>query len=102
MCQALFESGWQPQELAREVRRTCGAVAGRLVELGVTAAHAALEGAVDDRWAQQIRELSQRDQSIRPGWLAAWRAREGLAADEGYLVAVKVMARGSRLPCSMC
>lgn len=98
MCQALWQSGWQPAELVREVRRSGSAVAGRLVELAICVAQEQVTGPVDERWSAQVRALSQHQESTRPGWFATWCKRERLPRVEAYLAAGTAMQCMGVLP----
>lgn len=96
---ALWESGWQPAEVRRQVRRTTTAAVARLVELAILAAHGRRSGQrIDPRWAEQLRAFKLRDVSTRDSLLATWRSREGLGRAEGYLATASVLAVLSGLP----
>lgn len=96
----LWRAGWQPAELAREVRRRTNALAGRLAELVVIVDHEHRSGQrLDPRWASQLQQLGQRSVSTRGGgWLATWRAAEGIDRSASYRAVLECEAAMCSLP----
>lgn len=96
----LWRAGWQPVELTREVRRRTNAAAGRLAELVVLVDHENRAGQrLDPRWAGQLQRLGQRSVSTRGGgWLATWRAAEGIDRAASYRAALECEAAMCSLP----
>ncbi|MBS43043.1 MAG: aromatic acid decarboxylase [Nocardioides sp.] len=90
----LWEHGWQPVELVRQVRRTGSAADARLVTLAVHAERAGHPGRSEDpRWSAQVAEVGLGDVSVRDGFLRPWRAVEGLDRATSYLDASAVLCR---------
>src|SRR6478672_7673140 len=74
---AAWNAGWQPLELARQVRRTADAVVARLALVAISADHAGRDrSALDARWVAQLTELDLPPIESTGGWLAKWGDRE--------------------------
>lgn len=81
----LWANGWQPAEVRRQVRREANAMAARLAELAILAEHDRRRGQrIDPRWIAQLEQFGQRDVSTRAGWLARWRAGQGIDRAASY------------------
>jgi hypothetical protein len=89
----LWEGGWQPAELHRELRRSLSPAAARLGLLAIDASHAGYGPAdLDPRWAAQLEAVGADRTTPATGWVARWRSDEalddaGLPADLGPLLA---------------
>ena len=92
----LWDNGWQPHEVVRQVRRDRSTVAGRLATVVVVADHAGRHAdTLDPGWAAQVAALSA---SVPPGtggvagWFARWREQESLDRGAGLTLAVEVLS----------
>lgn len=95
----LWAIGWQPAEVRRQVRRQTSAAATRLVELAVIVDHEErVDQPVDPRWAEQVRELSQRTVSTKGPWLTEWQRREALDRAEAYLLVAELLLALTSVP----
>jgi hypothetical protein len=77
MVAAAWNGGWQPIELARQVRRAKDALTARLALVAIAADHAGRgESTLDSRWVAQLSELDL--PTVAPGsaWLAPWACDE--------------------------
>jgi hypothetical protein len=81
----LWDGGWQPEELHREVRRSQGAAAARLVLDAIGADHRENGPTpLDPRWDAQLAEL-QVDRAIEPGWVRRWYRSESLGDGPAFV-----------------
>ena len=92
----LWDNGWQPHEVVRQVRRDRSTLAGRLATVVVVADHAGRHAdTLDPGWAAQVAALSA---SVPPGtggvagWFAGWREQESLDRGAGLTLAVEVLS----------
>jgi len=83
MVGAAWNGGWQPMELARQVRRATDAVAARLALVAIAADHAGRgESTLDPRWVAQLGELNLPPVAAGNAWLAPWAQNEQLTWPE--------------------
>jgi hypothetical protein len=76
---AAWNAGWQPTELARQVRRTADAITARLALVAISADHAArAPSTLDPRWIAQLTELHLPAVTASAGWIEAWARGERL------------------------
>jgi hypothetical protein len=69
---AVWQIGWQPAELQREVRRSGDAAQVALVRAGIAASHLRHDAAaLHPRWSSQLQHLD-RDAVADPGWVLRW------------------------------
>jgi hypothetical protein len=74
---AIWRSGWQPAELARQVVRTTSTPIGRLALVAIAADHSNRRPAtLDPRWITQLDALDLPRVEASTGWLAGWSERE--------------------------
>jgi hypothetical protein len=67
-----WNNGWQPRELVRQIRRTCGAPELALALLAIAADHHGRDpSTIDPRWLAQIAELDL-PTGRTAGWLDDW------------------------------
>jgi Protein of unknown function (DUF2786) len=79
---AAWRSGWQPRELVRQIRRTCGAPELALALLAIAADHRGRDATtIDSRWVAQIAELDLATGG-RAGWLGDWMRDVPLQHDD--------------------
>ncbi|HTD50405.1 MAG TPA: DUF2786 domain-containing protein, partial [Acidimicrobiia bacterium] len=79
MVGAAWKGGWQPIELARQVRRATDAVTARLAVVAIAADHAGrAESTLDSRWIAQLGELGLPPVAAGNVWLAPWARDEQL------------------------
>src|SRR6185503_20252637 len=79
----LWEVGWQPLEVHREMRRSGGTTAARLGVVAIDASHASFAPEeLDARWRSQLVDLGARGSTPQTGWLeglgrgrVSWTAR---------------------------
>jgi hypothetical protein len=89
---AVWDGGWQPLELARQVRRTAGAAGARLALWAIDADHSQRDHAtLDPRWAAQLEQLELPGAGGGTGWLAGWQAAEGPERSEALRVSLEVV-----------
>jgi Protein of unknown function (DUF2786) len=93
----LWDNGWQPHEVVRQVRRDRSTAAGRLATVVVVADHASRHAdTLDPGWAAQVAALGAsvppRGTSPAAGWFAGWREQESLDRGAGLTVAVAVLS----------
>lgn len=70
---AAWSRGWQPAEVVRHVRRTCGAAAAGLAALVIGVDHAdRAADTLDPRWVAQLETLDLSPVDPVSGWLADW------------------------------
>lgn len=95
----LWPNGWQPAELRRHAKAKATAASARLIELAILAEEDRSDNrSLDPRWAGQLQRLGQRSVSLRGGWLAGWRLREGLAATRALIAVAEAIALLVKLP----
>ncbi|MGO9874343.1 MAG: DUF2786 domain-containing protein [Acidimicrobiia bacterium] len=83
MVAAAWNGGWQPLELARQVRRATDAVTARLALVAIAADHAVrAESTLDSRWVEQLGELDLPAVAAGTALLAAWARDEQLTWPE--------------------
>jgi len=83
MVAAAWNGGWQPMELARQVRRATDAVTARLALVAIAADHVVRGGStLDARWVAQLGELNLPPVAAGNAWLAAWARNEQLTWPE--------------------
>jgi hypothetical protein len=83
MVGAAWNGGWQPMELARQVRRATDAVTARLALVAIAADHAGRSGStLDTRWVAQLGELDLPPVAAGDAWLATWAHDERLTWPE--------------------
>jgi hypothetical protein len=88
---AIWRSGWQPAELARQVLRTTSPPVGRLVLVAIAADHTNRRAAtLDPRWIAQLDALDL-PRVEATGWLAAWAEREQVRWSELVEAAVALL-----------
>ena len=89
---AIWRSGWQPTELARQVVRTTSPPVGRLVLVAIAADHANRRAAtLDPRWIAKLDALDLPRVEAATGWLAAWAEREQVPWSELVEAAVALL-----------
>jgi hypothetical protein len=94
----IWDGGWQPVELHREVRRTGGAAQARLLVHVIGADHRAhAPDPLDPRWEAQLADLGV-DRATVPGWVDHWRRTEGLDADAFAVELVGLLSVLARVP----
>lgn len=70
---AAWNGGWQPMEVARQVRRTADAVTARLALVAIAADHARHRAStLDTRWVAQLIALDLPPDPAGNAWLAEW------------------------------
>jgi hypothetical protein len=70
-----------------------------LAELVILADHERRPGhRLDPRWAAQLEQFEQRTVSLRGGWIAGWRGREGLSMADGCHAVLEASTTLVRLP----
>jgi hypothetical protein len=73
----IWDGGWQPAELVRQVQRAASATAGRLARFVLAAEHARRETTtLDVRWIEQLDRLALPTIEQPSGWLDTWAASE--------------------------
>jgi hypothetical protein len=88
----LWDNGWQPAELTRQVRRTTGAAGGRLALWAVAADHRGRHpSTLDLRWAAQLERLGLPDGDGTTGWFRSWERLEAVERPDVVRVAVEVL-----------
>lgn len=97
---ALWQGGWQPAELIRQVRRgSATAPAARLVAHAIATDHAARRAdTLDARWVTQVEGLDLPPADGRPGWVQRWIAAEGLDRMGALEAATGALANVLALP----
>ena len=99
---AIWRSGWQPTEVARQVLRTTSPPIGRLALVAIAADHTNRSTAtLDPRWITQLDALDLPRVEASTGWLGAWAEREQMPWSELVETAVallKSLASLSGLP----
>jgi len=79
MLATAWKSGWQPCELARQVRRSADATTSRLGLAAIAADHAdRAPSTLDARWIAQLEELELPPAVASTGWMAEWARTEQL------------------------
>ena len=70
---AAWRAGWQPTELARQVRRTANAVTAGLSLFAIAADHARrAASSLDARWIAQLDDLDLPPVAAGDAWVASW------------------------------
>lgn len=70
---AAWNAGWQPMEVARQVRRTTDAVTAKLALVAIAADHARRRAStLDTRWVAQLIALDLPPDPAGNAWLAEW------------------------------
>jgi hypothetical protein len=96
---AAWRGGWQPMELARQVRRAGNAVTVRLSLVAIAADHARRPAyTLEARWAAQLVELDLPCVAEGDAWLADWARRIELTWPEEVRAVVALL--GSLAPIS--
>jgi hypothetical protein len=99
---AIWRSGWQPTELARQVVRTTSTRIGKLALVAIAADHTNRRaGALDPRWISQLDGLDLPHVEASTGWLARWAEREqvpGLELVEAAVALLRSLVSLSGLP----
>jgi len=102
MIGAAWTGGWQPVELARQVRRTTDAGATRLVTVAIAGDHARRGAAtLDPRWIAQLDRLDPPRVTASTGWLDGWAEDDHVPWPEVIGAAVALsgcLAALTRLP----
>ncbi len=93
----LWDNGWQPHEVVRQVRRAGSSTAGRLTAVVVVADHAHRHAdTLDPQWAAQVAALRAGVPAAPGGpagrWFAGWCEQEALGRDASLMAAVTVLA----------
>ena len=99
---AAWNAGWQPNELARQLRRGADADSAKLALVTIGVDHADRDAStLDARWAAQLAELDLPQVASGPGWLARWARAEELtwpAALRSGITLLRGLATISPLP----
>lgn len=92
--EGVWEGGWLPSEVVREVCRRCGSLHGDLLCTAVASAQTRLEGSPPDLWVAQLEELGAAERWWGGGrdWLGAWALRNGKEWTAAFRVAVEALA----------
>ena len=73
----MWNGGWQPAELVRQVQRATNATTARLALVVIAADHARRRAAtLDPRWIEQLDRLGLPAIDQPAGWLSGWAASE--------------------------
>ncbi|MET0965077.1 MAG: DUF2786 domain-containing protein [Nakamurella sp.] len=97
----LWESGWQPMDVAHIVRRHQGARGATLVTAAI-AGSAARDRHFDrapQEWVDQLRSLgiSAAQQKAAPGGLAAWQFAQGISLWDGWRDILRLLGQFQQL-----
>jgi hypothetical protein len=88
-----WRHGWQPMEMAREVRRSANAAAAGLSLMAIAADHAnRAASTLDSRWVTQLDDLDLPPVADGDGWFAEWGRQVQLAWPEQVRSVVSVLA----------
>lgn len=80
---AAWNGGWQPMEVARQVRRTTDAATAGLALIAIAADHARHRASnLDARWAAQLIALDLPPDPAGNAWLADWARHDQLTRRE--------------------
>lgn len=93
----LWDNGWQPSEIVRQVRRASTAAAGRLAASLIVADHVGRsQQTLDPAWAAQLSVLRTdappQASTLAASWFAAWTHHEAFERSECLTHAVAVLA----------
>jgi hypothetical protein len=84
--------GWQPREVARQIRRTTDASTARMALVAIAADHAQRSAAtLDGRWVAQLTALDLPPVAPSASWFAEWQQHEQLAWPEQLRCAVALL-----------
>lgn len=74
---AVWNGGWQPSELVRQVQRTTNGATTRLALVSIAADHQRRRAyELDPRWIDQLDRLAVPHVASPTGWLTSWAERE--------------------------
>jgi hypothetical protein len=98
----IWNGGWQPTELVRQVQRATNATTARLALVVIAADHARRRAAtLDPRWIEQLDRLDLPAIEQPAGWLGAWAASDQAgwhAVVEAVVAYLRCLASLTRLP----
>ncbi|MCC5951452.1 MAG: DUF2786 domain-containing protein [Acidimicrobiia bacterium] len=91
--------GWQPAEVARQVRLRCDRATQRALRRAITANHVSRPGdTLDVRWRAQLDDLGIRSITADRRWWSAWAHTEQLDRTEALGVTLRMLAEVGSLP----
>jgi len=97
-----WRAGWQPAELARQVRRTTDAATARLSLVAISADHAHRDRAsLDARWIAQLEDLQLPRVDPTDDWIDDWARRDridGRATARAALALLRALSAIRSLP----
>src|SRR5437773_11507567 len=88
-----WRHGWQPMEVAREVRRSANVATAGLSLMAIAADHAnRVTSTLDSRWVAQLDDLDLPPVAAGDGWLAEWGRQIQLTWPEQVRSVVSLLA----------
>ena len=96
---AAWNAGWQPRELARQVRRTSDATTVGLTLFAIAADHAGRPASsLDPRWIAQLDDMDLPAAAACDDWLSEWGRLEAAPRPEQVGAAVSLLQALSGIP----
>ena len=94
-----WEGGWQPVELARQVRRTTSSAAAQLARWAIAVDDAPRRAStIDARWQAQLDALGLPSVDGGGGWITAWSLAEGVDGEAALSTVADLLRVTTRIP----